>query len=162
MLAKAGFTDVWATDSNPNACESARRELTRQASPVPVTVCETDLLTDVPAGAALSGFNPPWPLGPVDNLLDRALNSQGDLFERFFDQALARLAPGGRVVIVFSNVIRLVQPDVPHPIDAELARGRFRLVDMMKRRVKPPPGATGPARRTKERVEVWELAVADA
>lgn len=51
------------------------------------------------------------------------------LFERFFDQALKRLAPGGRVVLVFSNLIELVQPDVPHPIQTELDRGRFALVE---------------------------------
>ena len=75
------------------------------------------------------------------------------LFERFFDQAAERLSPSGRIVLLFSNILRLVQRDHPHPIDAELARGRFTLVQKLRRKVKPEPG-----RRTREKVEVWELA----
>ena len=105
--------------------------------------------------ADLIVFNPPWTRGPVETLLDRALNyDDPTLFERFFDQAEQRLAPGGRVVLVFSNVTQLVRADDPHPIEVELERGRFVRVNQLKRRIKPPPGR----RRTRERVEVWELA----
>ena len=141
MLARAGFSEVVATDLNPNACESVRRELGRR--PAGVRVLEGDLIV----------FNPPWTRGPVENLLDRALSYDDDLFERFFDQAHARLREGGRVVLVFSNVPRLVQPDEPHPFDEELSRGRFSLVAKQTRRVRPRPGE-----RTREKVEVWELA----
>jgi SAM-dependent methyltransferase len=157
MLARAGFAHVLATDINPNACESVRREVARRPEPPPVEVHQGDLLTGVPP-ADLIVFNPPWTFGRVDNLLDRALHYDDDLFERFFDQAHAGLRTGGRVVLVFSNVIRLVQPDVPHPVEAELERGRFRKVDVLSRRVKPQRGQPKPARRTRERVEVWELA----
>ena len=157
MLAKRGFAEVTATDVNPNACESVRRDLARRSPPPPVTVIQTDLLTDVSGPVDLIVFNPPWTQGPVENLLDRALHFDDDVFERFFDQAAARLVSGGRVVLVFSNVIRLVQPDVPHPVDVELSRGRFTKVDVLTRRVKPPRDSPRPARRTRERVEVWEL-----
>jgi len=159
MLARAGFSQVIATDINPNACESVRREIARRPDPPSIDVWQADLLGDEPVSADLIVFNPPWTQGPVDNLLDRALHYDDDLFQRFFDQAHRCLAPGGRVVVVFSNVIRLVQPDVPHPIDAELERGRFELVTKNVRRIKPAPGGPKPARRTRERVEVWELRV---
>ncbi len=156
MLARKGFEQVHAIDINPNAVESVRREVARSAEPPPITVQCADLLSQHGAPADLIVFNPPWTLGRVDNNLDRALNYDDDLFERFFEQAQARLKPEGRVAIVFSNVIRLLQPDVPHPIDAELDRDRFRLVATHTRRIKPTPGKR--ARRTRERVEVWELA----
>lgn len=157
MLARKGFGRVTATDRNANACESVRRELARLPVPPPVLVRQTDLLTGVEGPVDLIVFNPPWTQGPVDNLLDMALHYDDDLFERFFDQADAVLAPEGRIVLVFSNLLRLVQPDVPHPVDLELERGRFRLDERLTRRVKPEPG-TATARRTKERVEVWSLA----
>ena len=145
LLAKAGVPHVFATDLSPNACESVRRELVRRRRPLPIEVVEADLFAETPSSADLIVFNPPWTRGPVQNLLDRALHYDDDgLFLRFFDQAAARLTPEGRVVLVFSNVTQLVQPDAPHPILAELGRGRFELVNKLTRRIKPP--ADGPHR----------------
>jgi tRNA G10 N-methylase Trm11 len=93
--------------------------------------------------------------GAIHGPLDRALYYEGDLFERFFQQASQALQPGGRVVLVFSSVMQLLRPDLPHPIDTELEQGRFVLETKMRRRVKPTGG-----RRTRERVEVWVLAAA--
>lgn len=152
MLLRTGFSTVWATDLNPNAVESVRRERER-LDPVPDLrpVCG-DLLAEAPADELIV-FNPPWMQGAPGSLVDRALYYEDGLFERFFDQLDARLGADGRAVIVFSNVLRLVQPDVPHPLDEELKRGRFVLEDKLQRRVKPTP----PARRTKEKVELWVL-----
>jgi SAM-dependent methyltransferase len=149
MMAKT-FEHVVATDSNPNAVESVRRELRRR--PRPIEVVETDLLEGV-QDADLIVFNPPWMKGPVQSPLDAALFFTDGLFERFFDQAASRLRPDGRLVLVFSNILRLVQPDVPHPIDQELERDRFTLVNKSQRKVKPSPGR----KRTREKVQVWEL-----
>lgn len=149
MLARAGFSHVLATDVSANAIESVRRELARR--PMPIEPVCTDLLGPDPR-ADLVVFNPPWVAGEVEEELDRALVFEDGLFERFFERAHAALGPEGRVVLVFSNAIRLMQPDHPHPIDAELERGRFELVDKLQRRVKPSEG-----RRTRERVQVWEL-----
>ena len=156
LLARAGVGAVHATDVNPNAVESVRRELARRTR-TPITVEQADLLGEAAGPLDLVVFNPPWTLGRVDTLLDRALVYEPGLFERFFSQARERIAPDGRVVLVFSNVIGLVQPTVEHPIEAELARGRFRRVQVLRRRIKPPRGADQGWRRTKEKVEVWEL-----
>jgi len=159
MLVKAGFARVLATDDSPNAIESVRRELGRLPSPNPVDLRLCDLLTQASAPVDLIVFNPPWTMGQTDGLLDHALNFEQGLFERFFEQAAARLSPTGRVVLLFSNIMQLVQPDLPHPILAELERGRFTLVQKLNRKVKPTPGPDGKRRRTKEKVEVWELAL---
>ena len=162
MLAKAGFDRVTATDNNPNAIESVRRELNRLPHASAVEPACADLLEAAPGSPDLIVFNPPWTQGETDDILDQALCFQGDLFERFFEQAAATMAPDGRVVVVFSTIIRLVQPDVPHPIDTELDRGRFRLVQRLQRKVKPSRGPDGSLRRTREKVEVWELALSEA
>ncbi len=160
MLAKAGFARVRATDRNPNATLSVDRECDRRDPRPPIDTATGDLLCDTRGPVDLVVFNPPWVPGPVHSPLDAALvYDDPGLFGRFFDQAAAALAPTGRVVLLFSNIASLVLPDAPHPIEAELARGRFTLVQKLQRRVKPAPGPGGRRRTTKERVEVWELAL---
>jgi len=157
MLVKAGVGRVLATDTNPNAVESVRRELTRFDEPPPITPRRADLMGKGRAPADLVVFNPPWTQGEGRRPLDRALTFDGALFPRFFAQAHDRVTQDGRVVLLFSTIMQLVQPDLPHPIEAELERGRFELVQKLQRRVKPTTGPDGRRRRTKERVEVWEL-----
>ena len=84
-----------------------------------------DLLDCTPSEPDLIVFSPPWMLGEQDGLLDQALFYEAGLFERFFDQA-QRTFTQKVIVLVFSNVIRLVQLDIPHPIEAELERGHLR------------------------------------
>ena len=155
MLAKAGF-DVVATDTNPNALHSLQLELEQR--PRSIQARQGDLLAGAEGPFDVIVFNPPWLRGDVDELLDQALHYEDPgLFERFFEQASASLAPDGRVVVVFSDIGRLVQPEVPHPLETELARGRFTLVDKLRRKVR---GAQmgGTRRRTRERVEAWSFA----
>jgi len=154
LLAKAGFAQVTATDVNPNAVISVHHELERRSPRPAVVPVLGDLLDPVPERVDLIVFNPPWMQGDATTFVDRAMYFTEGLFERFFAQAHQRLRPQGRVVLVFSNVVRLVQPDVPHPIEAELAKGRFHVVQKLERRIRPQ----GKGRRTRERVEVWELA----
>jgi len=153
QMARAGFKQVFATDINPNAIESVTRQLRRLPKAPAIELEHADLLDAFRGPFDLIVSNPPWMKGEVGRTLDLAMYFQDGFFERFYDQALQRLAPGGRVVFVFSNIIELSQPDVPHPIQTELDRGRFRLVEKLTRRVKPL------RRRTREKVEVWELAV---
>jgi hypothetical protein len=158
MLAKSGFDRVRATDINPNAVESVTRELERRPTRPPIDPVVADLLGEGTDPVDLVVFNPPWTQGKVEGLLDHALIYEPGLFERFFEQAHQQLSEEGRVVLLFSNIIQLVQPDVPHPILSELERGRFRQVQKMQRKVKPGRDAEGRRRRTRERVEIWELA----
>lgn len=158
MLAKSGFERVLATDVNPNALESVARDLRRNPGTPPIELMCGDLLCEGQERFDLIVFNPPWMMGAPEGLLDESLYFESGLFERFFTQAAERLSPEGRVVLLFSNVLQLVQPDVPHPILSELERGRFCLVHKRQRKVKPGRDASGARRRTRERVEIWELA----
>ncbi len=160
MLCKAGFERVLATDNNPNAVESVAREMQRRPSTTPIDLAHGDLLCEDSTPAELIVFNPPWTRGKAEGLLDRSLSFDDGLFERFFDQACARLTPSGRIVVLFSNVMQLVQPDLPHPILTELERGRLQLVQKQQRKVKASRDKSGQRRKTRERVEVWELAKA--
>ena len=145
LLAKAGYRTL-ATDINEGAVRSVRDDAERLD--LRVTPRKADLLGGC-SPVDLVVFNPPWTPGEVVDALDAAHSYPDDLFPRFFEQAAAALKPEGRVVLIFSNLLRLVLPDAPHPIEVELQGDRFTLVDKRQRRVKGP---------TKEKVEVWELA----
>ena len=155
MLSKRGFANVFATDNNPNAIHSVNLELKRSEKSAYYiqTIC-CDLLTKAPANADLIVFNPPWMMGKPSSIIDGALYFEAGLFPRFFAQAWQMLSDNGRIAILFSNIIQLVQPTVPHPIASELSKGRFTLVKKIQRRVKP----SKKNKKTKEKVEVWELA----
>jgi len=156
MLRRAGFAHVRATDINPNAVETVRRDVERfELSGIePV---DTDLLGPPPHAFDLVVCNPPWLPGHPDEPFDAALQYAPGWFERFFDAAVDAVAPDGRVVLLFSTIGTLTRPDVPHPIEEELARGRLALVARTQRRMKGTAGPDGRRRRTKERVSVWEL-----
>ena len=153
LLQRAGFQNITASDHNPNAIESVTREIERHSKPNNITMVTQDLLGETASQFELIVFNPPWMKGEAQSLIDQGMYYTGDLFERFFDQCERDLSPGGRIVLVYSNIQSLVQPDIPHPIMAELDKGRFTLLQKMKRRLKPQKGH----KRTKERCEIWEL-----
>ncbi len=159
MLAKSDFSQVLATDNNPNSIESVKRDLERLNRGYSIDAMQGDLLCYNARPADLIVFNPPWVQGTTNSQLDRALYFEPGLFERFFEQAVASLSPHGKIVMVFSNVIRLMQPNVPHPIEVELERSRLKLVNLTQRKVKPKRDEMGRRRMTKEKVEIWELAL---
>jgi methylase of polypeptide subunit release factors len=122
---------------------------------MPLRVLRESVFTipTIPPSSELIVFNPPWIPGSVFDAFDSALYFDDDLFERFFDQAHQCLSPSGSIVILFSNIMTLLRPDIPHPIEAEGLRGRFTCTKKMKRKIKPKDSR----RRTKEKAEIWEL-----
>ena len=160
MLAKIGFEKIIATDSNPNAIESVQRDMERfkqeRGYLQKVTPIHGDLFAERMERADLIVCNPPWMLGDVKSKLDEAMFFEEGFFDRFFEQAHSKLKDNGTLLLIFSNVIDLVTPDVGHPIQKELDKYRFTLVQKMQRRVKDSSNKKG-KRRTKEKVEVWEL-----
>lgn len=151
LLAKAGFTHIDATDQNPNALCSVQKDLTHIQTVSTIHLHHADLLTPIET-TPLIVFNPPWIPGEARSAVTEALFFDGGLFERFFNQAAEKLSADGRIVFLFSNILTLLRPDLPHPIERELSMGRFTLAQKLTRKIKQKKG-----RRTKEKVEVWEL-----
>lgn len=155
LLARAGFERVLATDDNPNAIESVQRDLARAEQPLPIEPRQADLMGEDPPEADLVVFNPPWIPGEAASLVERALYCPPELMPRFFDRAVACMQPHTKLVLLYSNIGTLLRPDQPHPIQAELEKGRLVLEQKLRRKVKPPKG-----KRTQEKVELWVLAKA--
>ena len=151
LLAKSGFKSIDVIDQNPNALYSVQEELKRHPINAEVNLHHADLLEPV-SSSSLIVFNPPWIPGESNSSVTEALFFDGGLFERFFDQANEVLSTNGRIVLVFSTILTLLRPDIPHPIEIELKKGRFTLVQKLQRKVKPKMG-----KKTKERVQIWEL-----
>ena len=151
LLAKSGFKTIDAIDQNPNAVWSVQDELKRHPIDATIRLHQADLLSPVET-ANLIVFNPPWIPGKSHSSVTEALFFDGGLFERFFDQAYTALPIDGKVVFIFSTILTLLRPDIPHPLESELQKGRFQLIQKLQRKVKPKSGL-----RTKEKVQIWEL-----
>jgi methylase of polypeptide subunit release factors len=106
-------------------------------------------------------FNPPWlPTSQELGNLDEAIYYNGNLFTEFFQEAKKRLLPGGRVVLLFSNLGQITNVTQEHPIEQELATGtRFELDRLFKKSVKKASDKTKRNQhwRATEEVELWVL-----
>ena len=152
MMRKAGIRRIHATDNNPNALESLSRECLRHTHTIPISLHNTDLLKGTPS-CDLIVFNPPWIPGAVHDVFDSALYFDDDIFARFFNQAHTLLPKHGSIILLFSNIMTLLRPDLPHPIEEELKKQRFQCTQKLQRKVKPKDKQ----KRTKEKVQIWEL-----
>ena len=151
LLAKSGFRIIDAIDQNPNAIWSVQEELKRHPIDQTIRLHHADLLSPI-RDTNLIVFNPPWIPGKSNSSVTEALFFDGELFERFFEQAYTKLSDDGTIVLIFSTILTLLRPDIPHPIESELQKGRFKLKQKLQRKVKPTAG-----KRTKEKVQIWEL-----
>jgi len=160
LLLQRGAQHVYATDLNPNALISAQGELRGRGHKARVTFEQADLLGSFGGDADLIVFNPPWLPGEVSGPLDMAIYYPDDLFSRFFREAHQRLAPGGRVALLFSNLVGQLTPNATHPVEQELATGgRFVLEDKHTRSVRAGSKRTkrSTAHRSQEQVQLWIL-----
>ena len=120
-----------------------------------------DLFTGCPGKTELIVFNPPWlPASYNPEGLDTAIYYDDELFPRFFAEAANRLNPGGRVVILFSNLAQVTGTSATHPVEDELARGgRFRKEIFIQKKVSAASKKTrrDNSWRRSEMVELWVL-----
>jgi len=162
IMLKHGVRAVYATDLNPNAIESMSQDLKLQELSDRVELSKTDLFGAQQKKSSLIVFNPPWLPGEVFSLNDLGINYAGDLFSRFFSEAHKRLAPEGRLVMLFSNFAQLAKVRRNNPIEVELeTENRFQLLNYEEVKVMAPSSKNRRSwlseLRKKERVQLWEL-----
>lgn len=163
LLLEHGVRLVHATDTNPNAIVSVRDDLASRQLSDRVQLEETDLLGAAPP-ADLIVCNPPWVPGDPAVPLDTGNHYPADWFERFFSAAAAGLGPEGRLVLLFSNFAHIAGLAATHPIADELERNQRLYLVQRREAPVPAPSPRQPAWRRelheRERVELWELALA--
>jgi predicted RNA methylase len=161
MLLKHGFEQVIATDTNPNAIIGLHSEVKNKGFVAKMKLLHGDLFADSDDLADLIVFNPPWlPASHDGQGIDRAIYYDAELFPKFFSAAKERLRPGGKLVMLFSNLGQVSKVTDLHPIATEVAEGaRFRKVDFLQHAVAPASNFTlrNQNWRGEELVELWVL-----
>ena len=155
-----GFKSIQSSDQNPNAIIGMEEELKR-LNISNIELHYGDLFVGNDALQDVIVFNPPWlpAIGNIENL-DTAIYYNQELFSKFFEQAFERLKPDGRLVVLFSNLVKLTHPNEIHPIEQEVKTGgRFIKDTLLKKPVEQASKKTkrNLKRREQEIVELWSL-----
>ena len=161
QLVRKGFKNIFATDTNKNAIIGVSKEITRLGFDKKIDLAYGDLFNEYEDKADLIVFNPPWLQAKHDleEGIDKAMYFEEDLFPRFFEEAKKHLAPGGKLVLIFSNLGQIVDRDVVHPIKDELEKNdRFKQEEFLQADVKALSQRTKrTSQRNNEKVEIWIL-----
>jgi len=161
QMVKHKFQKIYATDINPNAIVGMREFMSDTKLSRKIDLNYTHLFGDCSIQTELIVFNPPWiPESHDSKSIDQAIYYDTKLFPDFFAQAIKRLAPDGRVLLIFSNLAQITKVTSEHPIEKELAEGkRFKLEKCFKKSVKAASIKTKRDQhwRDQEEVELWVL-----
>jgi len=165
QLIQNGFEDIFATDTNKNAIIGVLAENKKLGFEDKITLNHGDLFENCDIKADLIVFNPPWLLAQhkLEEGIDKAMYYEEELFPRFFEQAEKHLNPGGKIVLIFSNLAEVVDKESIHPIIEELRNNnRFRKDLHLRRDVRASSRRTKRTdSRDNEKVELWVLAPKD-
>ncbi len=161
LMVKHGFEKVYGTDTNPNAIYGVYEYICRNGLNSKIELMQGDLFAGYTDKTELIVFNPPWiPAAHDAEGLDKAIYYNEELFPRFFAEAVNRLEPNGRVVLLFSNLAKITNVTSAHPIEEELAGGgRFRKEVFIQKKVSAASTKTRRNQnwRAAEMVELWVL-----
>jgi methylase of polypeptide subunit release factors len=156
-----GFEKVYGTDSNPNVIIGLTADVKKNNLKSKLELIHADLSDGLNLKTELIVFNPPW-LPATYNLegLDSAIYYKDDLFSRFFAEVGNYLLPGGKIVLLFSNLAEVTGMSKVHPIKKELGEGeRFRKEYFVRKKVQAASKKTRRHQhwRDSEMVELWVL-----
>ena len=161
QMVKHKFQNIYATDINPNAIVGMQEFMAETKLSRKIELHHTHLFGDCTLQSELIVFNPPWiPESHDSKSIDQAIYYDANLFPDFFAEAIKRLAPDGRVLLIFSNLALITKVTTEHPIENELANGkRFKLEKCFKKTVKAASTKTKRDQhwRAQEAVELWVL-----
>jgi len=165
QLIQNGFENIYASDTNKNAIIGVFEESKRLGYEKNLTLNHADLFDECDMKADLIVFNPPWlpAKHQLEEGIDKAMYYDETLFPRFFDQALEHLSEKGKIVLIFSNLGKVVDEENTHPIIDELQKNkRFKKELHLTRDVRASSRRTKRRdSRDKEKVELWVLTPKD-
>ena len=161
QMVKHGFQKVFGTDTNPNAIVGLTEFMGDTKLSRKIELDFGNLFGKWEKQTELIVFNPPWlPTSEELNRTDEAIYYPENLFPDFFEAAISRLSPDGKLVIIFSNLAQITNVTEEHPIEKEIAKGgRFQLEKKLTRTVKAASDKTKRDQhwRASEEVELWIL-----
>ena len=161
QMVQHGFQKVFATDINPNAIAGLTKSMGTTKLSRKIDLNLGNLFGTFEKQTELIVFNPPWLPQPHElGSIDQAIYYTDSLFLDFFTEAKKRLAPDGKLVLIFSNLAQITNVAKQHPIEMELAQGnRYQLEKKYTKSVKPSSSKTKRDQhwRALETVELWVL-----
>ena len=104
-LKQQGVPDVWALDLHERAVSCTRKNHEQNEHVGPLTIAVSDLFEAVPPSLAfdLVVFNQPFAPAAGEAVCGCGTDGGFELTRRFLVEARSRLAPGGSVVMAFSD-----------------------------------------------------------
>ena len=163
IMEQNGFQEIHATDINPNALKSMETSIQKHHYKN-IQLHQGDLFANSESSADLIVFNPPWLPEKTNTVLDLAVYYSPELFPMFFEQAHQRMTAGSKLVLLFSNLLKLTHPNEAHPIEEELKNNnRFQLDRLLQKPIKQASKKTkrNTSRRADELAELWVLEMRD-
>lgn len=107
IMKKKGIPIVTGVDINPWAIENAK--FNSKKLKLEVDFIQSDGFPKNKEKYDLIVFNPPWISAKQENLMDSSVfDSEFDFINRILDQCDQYLNDGGRVILIFSNVSKLL------------------------------------------------------
>ncbi len=160
QLIQNGFENITATDINKNAIIGVFEESKVLGLEDKITLNHGDLFENCDVKADIIVFNPPWILArhKLEDDLEKAMYYEAELFEKFFEDAKKHLTPEGRIVLIYSNLPKVIDANNPHPVIEELQKNnRYRKELHLRKEVRALSRRTKKDTRDSEKVELWVL-----
>lgn len=137
LLLEKGASRVVGTDVEPRAVACATENARAFGVSDRFTILEQPLFP--PGRADLVVCNPPWVPEPPKNRVDRAVfDEDSAMLRSFLDGLREHLAPGGRGVLILSNLAELIGLRAPGALDEAFAAAGLRCTKRFESPAKHP------------------------
>lgn len=161
FMLQNNISQITATDINRNSLISLKLDLDKYGGNKYVKLIETSLFEGLDVSSFdLIVFNPPWIPEKASGILDQAMYYDHHLFEKFFSCAFDGMRKDALLLILFSTFANAAGITLEHPIEKEIGKGRFELIEKMQQ---PVLQSTSGGKdwlssiRSKEVIELWVL-----
>ncbi len=155
-----GISNISASDINPNSLYSLALNLNVKESNQ-VELLQTSLLEGIETSDVdLIVFNPPWIPEQSANMIDKSVYYNEGFFEAYFNQVYEKIDANCKLVVLFSTFAQAAGIEGMHPIQSELDKQRFKVLEYYQSSVKQRPSKQKSwlsEIRAKEKSELWVL-----
>ncbi len=119
-MLKHNINRVCATDINPNAVYSTKKDLEITGNDKKVNVQHGNLFGEFDQQYDLIVFNPPWIPGESSTIIDKGIYYDENFWNVFFATAKNKMTKNSRLVLLFSNLAVIEGITESHPIEEHL------------------------------------------
>ncbi len=133
-MLKHKISDISATDINPNAIYSVKKDLEKHGFNKKVRLRQGNFFAGFCRNFNLVVFNPPWIPGKPKSVTDRGIYYETSMWQNFFNEASGRMPVGGKILLLFSNFALLKGISNVHPVSKHLeSDNRFSVSNVITR-----------------------------